>query len=185
MLNMNKRELISYLERLDESLTERATLHIYGSAVVILLDAPGRTSLDIDVAGPYSSVSHAELAHAAERAGLPVNPEDPLFAGNHLEWVGALRLCLPPPGKDIMTLWQGKRLTIQTGSVPDIVASKLIRYDETDKADIQFLVSQSAFSWEAVRVAAANLPLAFREDALVIENLNNLATDLLLWKGGA
>ena len=182
---MNKGELVSYLERLDEALTTQAMLYIYGSAVVILLDAPGRTSLDVDVAGAYSSVSQAELARAAEQAGLPLNPDDPLFAGNHLEWVGALRLCLPPPGRDSMTLWQGTRLTVQTGSVPDIIASKLIRYDETDKADIQFLASQSAFSWEAVRAAAATLPAAFREDALVKENLNNLAADLAAWKGEA
>ena len=179
---MNKGELVSYLERLDEALTTQAMLYIYGSAVVILLDAPGRTSLDIDVAGAYSSVPQAELARAAKQAGLPMNPDDPLFSGNHLEWVGALRLCLPPPGKDAITLWQGERLTVKTGSVPDIVASKLIRYDETDKADIQFLASQSAFSWDAVQTAVTTLPAAFKEDALIKENLKNLATDLALWR---
>jgi len=51
---MNKSELIAYLEGIDGGLQQPAMLYIYGSAVCILLDEPDRTSLDIDVAGPYS-----------------------------------------------------------------------------------------------------------------------------------
>ena len=86
---MNKAEIIAYLSRLDRELSASVVLYIYGSAVVILLDAPERTSLDIDVAGPYSSGNMAEIACASQRAGLPLNP-DPLYQGNHLEWVGAV-----------------------------------------------------------------------------------------------
>jgi hypothetical protein len=180
---MDKRELVSYLERLDAALSAPSELYIYGSAVVILLDAPGRTSLDIDVAGPYSSVQPTEFARASEAAGLPVNPDDPAYSGNHLEWVGPLRLCLPPPDGSGMTLWRGMRLTVRTGNAADIIASKLIRYDETDKADIQFLCTQAPVTMDAVRAAADALPAPFRDDALVRENLGNLAVDLLLWRG--
>ena len=51
---MDKNEIIAYLTRLDRELSAPVTLYLYGSAVIILLDAPDRTSLDIDVAGPYS-----------------------------------------------------------------------------------------------------------------------------------
>ncbi|MEI7900040.1 MAG: hypothetical protein WCK89_07295 [bacterium] len=180
---MNKPEIIGYLTQLDSSLTSSAILHVYGSAVVILLDAPDRTSLDIDVAGPYSVIDQAELARVAAAAGLPVNPSDPLYEGNHLEWIGPLRLCLPPPGDDVIILWQGRKLTVRTGSVADFVASKLIRYDETDRADIQFLYTQKRFTWESVRESVERLPELFRYDALVRGNLDDLVRDMRLWEG--
>jgi len=178
---MNKQEIVEYFTRLDDALTEKTTLHVYGSAVVILLDAPDRTSLDIDVAGAYSLANHGELACASQTAGLPVNP-DAFYNGNHLEWVGPLRLCLPPVLTS-MTLWQGKRLTVQTSAIPDLVASKLIRYDEADRADIQYLFAQLPFSWESVAESVTRLPAPFSTDALILENLDALKTDMQLWGG--
>ncbi len=70
---MNKSELMAYLEGIDGGLKQPAMLYIYGSAVCILLDEPDRTSLDIDVAGPYSDAAYADLVQAAERAGIPTN----------------------------------------------------------------------------------------------------------------
>ena len=180
---MDKQKITDYLSRLDAALTEPVDLYIYGSAVVILLGASGRTSLDIDVAGPYSSASLPELERASREAGLPVNPS-PDYQGGHLEWVGSLRLCLPPPraGSEGLLLWRGRHLTVRTGDVEDFVASKLIRYDASDSADIQFLYSQARFSWESVRQAVGRLPAPFRDDALVLENLENLAADMRMWE---
>jgi hypothetical protein len=181
---MNKRDILQYLARLDGELSSPTTLYLYGSAVPILLDAPDRTSLDIDVAGPYSNADQSELEKASSRAGLPLNP-DPLSPDDHLEWVGPLRLCLPPPQESEpgLKLWQGRRLTVVTGSVPDLVASKLIRYDETDRSDIQFLYTQFRFDWPAVQKSVAHLPHPFGTDALVLENLHNLKADMAAWGG--
>lgn len=181
---MDKNEIIAYLTRLDRELSAPVTLYLYGSAVIILLDAPDRTSLDIDVAGPYSSGDMSEIARASLRAGLPVNP-DPSYRGSHLEWVGPLRLCLPPPNEDGrgLVLWQGNHVTVRSGRVEDLVASKLIRYDETDRADIQYLYAQFSFEWGAVREAVARLPEPFKTDTMLLGNLSNLETDMRLWKG--
>ena len=75
-----------------------------------------------------------ELRRAAEAAGLPFNPEEP-SQNNHIEWVSGLRLCLavPQPDSEIL-LWRGRFLTVTTVSIPDLIASKLIRYDEIDQA---------------------------------------------------
>ncbi len=62
---MNKAELLGYLERLDHALKTESTLHIYGSAAFMLLDEPDRTSLDVDVAAPYSMVDVGDLRQAA------------------------------------------------------------------------------------------------------------------------
>ena len=179
---MNKRELTGYLEGLDRALSAPGTLYIYGSAACILLDEPDRTSLDVDVAGPYSSVDQGDLRQAAEAVGLPVNPDDD-YAGDHIEWVGPLRLCLQPPveGK-ALTLWQGAKLRIQTGTLPELVASKLIRYDEIDRSDIRYMVLQGHVSFADIADAAARLPALFARDPLVQENLGNLKADMEMWE---
>jgi hypothetical protein len=82
-----------------------------------------------------------------------------------------------------MLLWQGKRLLVRTAAVPDLVASKLIRYDETDRSDIQYLFAQFHFDWESVSHSVARLPHPFSNDVLVLENLNYLKSDMQLWSG--
>ena len=180
---MNKRELMAYLEGIDAALMQPATLYIYGSAACILLDEPDRTSLDIDVASSYSSADHGDIAQAAEKAGIPLNPEEPTTS-NHIEWIQPLGLCLPKPSPgNAMVLWQGKRLTIESAPISELVASKLIRYDEIDQGDIQYLCSQSSLSFSDVEEAVRRLPPPFNTDALVLENLGNLQRDLAMWKG--
>jgi len=179
---MNKRELLMYIEKVDAGLDQPSMLYIYGSAVCILLDQPDRTSLDIDIAAPYSDIDFGALSKAADRAGLPVNPPD-ITNSNHIEWIQSLRLCLPKPDPDReIILWQGKNLVIKSGSVPDIIASKLIRYDELDQGDIQYLCDQSNIKYSEVRDAAKRLPPPFQADAIVLENLNNFEVDLGMWR---
>jgi len=107
------------------------------------------------------------------------------YAGDHIKWVGPLRLCLQPPAKgQALTLWQGARLRVQTGPIADLIASKLIRYDEIDQSDIRYLLSQGAVAFAEVEAAATRLPTPFAIDPLVRENLRNLKTDLDMWRGG-
>lgn len=181
---MEKGDILGYFERLDRALNAPATLHIYGSAAFMLLDEPGRTSLDIDVAAPYSSADLGDLRCAAATAGLPINPEDGT-AGDHLEWISALRLCLPPPDSQTdLILWQGARLRIKTSSIPCLIASKLIRYDEVDRSDVQYACRQTAVTVPSVVAAVDALPAAFRRDPVVLENLENFRTDWVLWGAG-
>lgn len=178
---MNKSDLLAYLERLDRALKAPATLYIYGSATGILLDEPGRTSLALDVAGPYSEADEGDLRRAADEAGLPVNPAES-YDRDHIEWVGPLRLCMPPPvTSETITLWQGARLRVQTGSMAALIASKLIRYDETDRSDIQYLLAQSRASFADISAATKLLPPPFSRDHVVLENLENLRADMAVW----
>lgn len=111
----------------------------------------------------------------------PVNPPEE-YDGEHLEWVGPLRLCLPPPSAGSgMTLWRGARLHLRTGSIADLIASKLIRYDETDRSDIQYLLRQARTAFADIAAATERLPAPFASDALVRENLENLRTDMDAW----
>lgn len=182
---MNKEELVTYLERIDSALDDKATLHIYGSGACILLGEPDRTSLYLHVAGPYSSVDELNLREAAEAAGMPVNPSDS-YQGNHIEWIGPLRLCLEPPSdKNIMVLWQGRKLRIVTVNIPSLIASKLIRYDEIDQGDIRYLLSQGIFNYSEIRDSVSQLPVQFANDQLVQDNLLNLKADMKLWEENA
>lgn len=179
---MDREALIRKLEALDGALHSPARLYVYGSGVLILLGEPGRISVDLDVAGPYSEANMAELRQAAERIGFPVNPDE-YYAGEHIEWVGPLLLCLPEPKADgrELSLWKGRNLEVVGPPPVDLVASKLIRYDEADRADLQFLYSLHPWDWEEVKHAVARLPGAFRDDAVVKENLYNLKIDMELW----
>jgi hypothetical protein len=179
---MNHANIITLFEKLDTGLSAPTVLYLYGSAAFILLGEEDRTSLDIDVAGPYSSVDMGDMRRVAEAVGCPVNPSAETDQ-DHIEWVGPLRLCLPPPDPDQdLVLWTGHRLTVKTGSIPALVASKLIRYDETDRADIQFLYQQNRFAGDDVADAVNRLPLPFRNDSVVRDNLKNLRVDMTLWQ---
>lgn len=178
---MNALVLRQHLERLDAALTAPTRLCVYGSAAAMLLGQEDRTSLDVDVAGPYSDADETMVRVAAEQAGLPVNPPES-YQGDHIEWVSSARLCLAPVDpQDAVTLWQGRHLVLFTLPVPDLIASRLIRYDPTDQADIEFLTVQARVGFEAVAAAAQRLPESFREDVLVRENLENLRRDMRRW----
>jgi hypothetical protein len=180
---MDKSELVLYLEKIDGALNSDATLCVLGGAALILLDEPDRTSLDVDVAAPYSDADFGDLEHAALAAGLPVNPSEHT-ASEHIEWIAALRLCLPQPDSETdMVLWQGSKLTLKTVSLPGLIASKLVRYDEIDQADILYLCSSGRIEYSAVEAAVQTLPPSFRNDPVVLDNLENLKIDMELWKG--
>jgi hypothetical protein len=168
---MDQREILDRLERLDAALEFPVRLCIFGSGAFILLGEPDRTSLDLDVAAPYSEASFPDLEKAAERIGLPVNPPAD-YEGEHIEWVGPLRLCLarPDPAGEV-PLWTGRRLAIVTVPPADLAASKLVRCDETDLADLRFLCSQARLRWEDIARAAERLPDPFRNDPVVRDNL--------------
>ena len=182
---MDKAELISYLEAIDARLGSIASLCIYGSAAFILLDEPARIRIDIDVAGPYSQADMADLRQAAESAGLPIDPEE-TFPRNHIEWVSAIRLALSAPdSRSEMILWRGRHLTTKTVSFPDLIASKLVRYDPVDQADVQYLVAQRSIDFAMIQEAVRHLPSPFNSDAVVLDNLLALKEDMARWKGNA
>ncbi|TAN36759.1 MAG: hypothetical protein EPN23_08085 [Verrucomicrobia bacterium] len=178
---MDRKNIELFLEKVDADLSAPADMVLYGAGAFMLLGEEGRTSLDLDVAGPYCQGDVTALRRACEKAGLPINPP-PETLHEHIEWVGIERLCLPPPGPDDVVLWRGQRLTVRTVAPAALVASKLIRYDETDQADVRSLCFRLRISWDDVRAAAERLPMTFRRDPLVRENLENLQRDMQLWE---
>ncbi|MBI3852542.1 MAG: hypothetical protein HY298_19975 [Verrucomicrobia bacterium] len=178
---MDNAALQTYLGKLDGALKGTAEMCVFGSAACMLLGEEGRISLDVDIAGPYSKVDETQFRRAAAQIGLPVNPPAD-FAGDHIEWIGPLRLCLADPAMGgRVVLWQGEHLTVFTVSAADLTASKLIRYDPTDQADIQFLMIHGRLGMEAIAQAVQRLPDAFRADMMVVENLKNLHRDCHRW----
>lgn len=171
-----------YFVRLDALVAPGTVLYVYGGAAVALLGSGIRTTMDVDVAESYSHFDRATFAAASAKAGLPVNPGAE-YESAFLELVGALRLCLPKPTaeKPGLELFKGANLTVRTGSAADLIASKLVRYDEQDQQDVQFLLKAGAVTLSAVRESVSRLPETFREDALVRENLGNLEGDMRMW----
>lgn len=179
---MNKATILKKLAIIDENLNSSARLCLYGSGAFILLDEEDRTSLDLDIAGPYSEVDFADFTTAAKAAGLEINPDETTDQ-DHIEWITVVRLCLAnPSATESMILWQGKNLTVFSVSPQDLIASKLIRYDEIDQSDINYLVFQMNISFESIVKAVTRLPDSFREDVMIQENLANLKQDIVLWR---
>jgi len=75
-----------------------------------------------------------------------------------------------------------RRIREKAGSTLD---SKLIRYDELDQSDIQFLCAQRSVDWQSVSDSVRARPSPFNDDAQVRENLANLRRDMAIWRGTA
>lgn len=179
---MNKAAILQKFAVIDKNLNSSASLCLYGSGAFILLDEEDRTSLDLDIAGPYSKVDLADFTNAAEAAGLKLNPDE-TTEEDHIEWISVVRLCLADPSVTESTiLWEGNKLKVFTVSPADLIASKLIRYDDIDQSDINYLVFQMNVSFESIVKAVARLPKAFRDDVVLQENVTNLKQDIMLWK---
>jgi len=180
---VDEQTLRAYFDALDPLVRPSTVLYVFGGAAVALLGSRIRTTMDIDVAEPFSQIDRAAFCQASAQAGLPVNPS-PDHDAAFLELVGPLRLSLPVPdaANPGVELYHGRNLTVKTGSSADLVASKLVRYDEQDQQDIQFLMGEGGATLEDVLASVARLQPVFRNDALVKENLANLATDLKIWE---
>jgi len=179
---VDERTVRAYFDALDPLVCSDTLLYVFGGAAVALLGSRIRTTMDVDVAEPFSRIDRAAFFQASEQAGLPVNPS-PDHDAAFLELVGPLRLSLPTPdaANPGVELYRGRNLIVRTGTPADLVASKLVRYDEQDQQDIQFLMGEGGATIEEVKSSVARLQPVFRDDALVRENLMNLGEDLKIW----
>jgi hypothetical protein len=175
--------LREYFERLDPLVRSGTELFVIGGAAVALLGAKIRTTVDVDVAAPYSRVDLANFREASASAGLPVNPAAG-YQGAYVEYVEPLMLTLPNPdtGGTSIVLFRGFNLTVRTGCPADLIASKLFRYSEKDVGDIRFLMESAKVSMTEIKDSVSRLPPRFRDDVLVGENLANLETDSSMWR---
>ncbi len=143
-------------------------LCLIGSAACLFGGMEGRTSADLDIWKPASDYDRGELQAAAEKAGLLFDPKQTLepdrpylqlvepgltqlgaFAPVFVERIGRLQIYRPP--------------------VENLVAAKLIRAEQKDLGDIQFLVSRHRPDLQRIREIIADFNLPGRERAA--ENL--------------
>ena len=179
--------LTEYFSRLDELVPADTVLYLYGGAAVIMYGATIRTTLDVDIAAPYSRINPARFVEWSDMAGIPVNPPE-FDNGICVEFVQANRLSLPVPrneANDSVSVFTGRNLTVLAASPVDIIASKLVRYNEHDQQDIQYLIIAGRVEYKAICEAVSRLPPLFRGDVFVHENLENLKSDMEIWGIGA
>lgn len=180
---INEATALEYFSRLDALVKSGTELYVIGGSAIALLGAKIRTTADVDVALPYSKLDISAFGEASAKAGLPVDPAFG-YQGAYIELVKPLMLMLPKPKSEdsLQVLFRGVNLTVKTGSCADLVASKLYRYSEQDREDVQFLMLRGGVTLEAVRESVARLPERFREDVMTVENLGNLERDLAVWR---
>ena len=177
---MNKESIIKFFETIDNILTTDAEICIYGSGAFILFEQDERISLDIDIAAPYSKVNFKDFSNSVMKAGYEINPS--FTDKEHIEWIMESRLCLSKPSPETeVILWSGNKLIVKTVPPADLVASKLIRYDEIDQADIRYLVEYMNVKYKSILEAVTRLPTQFKNDIVLIDNLKNLKEDINVW----
>ena len=180
---VNEQTAMEYFARLDAQVCPGTELLVIGGSAIALLGAKIRVTADIDVALPYSRIVMPDFAEASKRVGFPVDPGFG-YQGVFVELIKPLMLTLPEPqeGRQIV-LFTGRNLTVKTCPAADLAASKLYRCGEQDVEDLQCLVQSCGVTFEQVEEAVARLPQRFRDDVLVKENLENLRSDIAMWKG--
>ena len=179
---INEATLAGYFERLDPLVRPGTELFVFGGAAIVLLGARIRTTIDIDVAAPYSRIDMENFREASEKAGLPVNPP-PGYQGAYIEIVGQRMLALPVPRDGEATiLFRGMNLVVKTSSDSDLAASKLVRYDSTDRSDVEYLAGLGRVTVQSVRDSVQRMGAGLRDDVLVAENMANLESDLAMWR---
>lgn len=182
---INEQTANEYFVRLDPLVRAGTELFVIGGAAIALLGAKIRVTADIDVVLPYSKIDMANFIDASNKVGLPVDPAMG-YQGIYVETIKPLMLTLPTPveGQQIV-LFSGSNLTVRTCSASDLAASKLYRCGEQDLEDIQFLVQACGVTFDQIAESVSRLPQRFRDDVLVQENLENLKTDMVMWKEGS
>ena len=77
---VNEEIAMEYFEKLDKRVSAGTELFVFGGSAIGLLGAKVRTTIDIDIAAPYSRVNLEEFKKASAELGFPVNP-DPSYQG--------------------------------------------------------------------------------------------------------
>ena len=178
---IDERATMEYFAKLDGLVSRGTELYIFGGSAIGLLGAKVRTTIDIDVAAPFSRMNLQEFKAASEKLGMPVNP-GAAYQGAFIELVGPARLSLPSPTENSLIVFRGMNLTVKTGAFAELVASKLVRYSVKDMQDVQFLITEGRVKYDEVVAAVKRLSPVFRDDPLVKENLENLKTDMMIWE---
>ena len=178
---VDEKVAMEYFGKLDQRVSPGTELFVIGGSAIGLLGAKIRTTIDIDIAAPYSRVNLEEFKRVSAELGFPVNPGAD-YQGVFIEFVGPARLSLPVPTEDAQILFRGLNLTVKTATFADLVASKLSRYSLKDMQDIQFLTAAGKVEINEVADAILRLSPVFRNDPLVKENFQNLKTDMEIWR---
>ena len=162
------------LAGLDAALEKKQVLCIIGSCALLLMGHDTRSTEDVDVWLPASSIDGADLMRACRIAGIGFNPTDE-DAGDgeaYLQVVqpGVVRLpsCANgtwSTGEESETVWTGRNLTVTMPPVAVLVASKLARCEDRDLTDCAFLMSTGRTDEAGVRAAARRMPAAQRQTA--------------------
>ena len=168
---------LDLLERLALELGQEGSplrLCLIGSAACIFAGMEARTSRDLDVWRVMSDYDRAELRQAAEAVGLLFDPKSTLDPDRpYLQIVeqGIVELGEFTP----VLIERLGRLHLLRPPVENLIASKLLRADPRDIADVIFLQSHYQAEIAKVRTIIATFPTEKRRVAE--ENL--LYLDLL------
>ncbi len=143
-------------------------LCLIGSAACLFGGMDGRTSADLDIWKPASDYDRIELQRAAEKAGLLFDPKQTVEPDR--PYLQLIEPGLTQLGEfEPVFIERMGRLHLYRPPVENLVAAKLIRCEQKDLGDIQFLVSRHRPDLLRIHEIIKRFPLPARERAT--ENL--------------
>ena len=162
---LNAEQMRSALERIAQHLKNPVSLCIIGSGPGILGGQPDRLSIDIDVWNKASNFAYADLRQACEKAGLLFDPKDEIQPDKpYIQIVDAGIVQVGKFSEKTPVLKEGL-LVVERPPMENIVASKLLRMNETDLTDVGFLVARYGIKKSQVEKVIASFPAEQRETA--------------------
>lgn len=164
---LDRKRLVELFTELGSRVQRPTTLCLIGSTPLIHLGLHSRQTVDIDVWDKASDYDAGELEQACRAVGLLFDPMGDVRQGEvYLQIVRPGPVSLPKTFELDIVARYGK-LTIAMPSPAIVAGSKLTRANETDIADIAWLMSHCALRMSDIRAAIRQFPRASdRETAL-------------------
>ncbi|MDP9124531.1 MAG: hypothetical protein M3N82_08015 [Pseudomonadota bacterium] len=147
---IERKKLEEIFDKLGRSLTQPATLCIFGSAPAILLGQPSRQTQDIDIWHPQSNYDAGDLSRACASAGILYDPTDELDPDAvYLQIVRPGVVALPPNFETEMIGRYGM-LTVLMPTPVVLSTAKLVRASDNDVSDIVWWVRQRSITFKQI-----------------------------------
>ena len=185
-MDLEKNAEISFFEmerffiEIGKNLRYQIRLVLIGSSVGMLHGQPSRMTEDIDVWFPASQIDNSDMKAACELAGLLFDPKGDTNGRPYIQMVhpGIVVIGDYKKEHEIHVSRYGN-LEIAHPPVENVIASKLVRAEERDIADIMFLIKKFDINHKNIRHVIETFSEAKREVAL--ENMIYLSAMEEVW----
>lgn len=178
MKGAGEKDLLAFLKDIDslltkEKLTSKAVLYIFGGAAAVIAYKSKRGTRDIDALIKDRRLAARLIEWAGEGSALAKKHD-----GLHLQPVNTTLMLIEEPDyeKRCAEVFKGELKNIQAHALgkEDLILSKLSRYNDRDRADIEFLIKGYKIEPEKLISLYKSARACFIGDLSTLDSVFNL-----------